>query len=319
MPAISTFQNEARLTQSSGNIVLDRRFAWAKAEADEGAHEAAADILQQIVAEAPIWSAAWFALGVAREKSGDPAGAAAAFQRLTEIDPEGLFGAPLHLARLGAATAPERAPDDYVRGLFDQYAARFDAHLVDALAYRGPALLLEALRRTEADRGGALRFRHFIDLGCGTGLMARALTPHFEQATGVDLAPLMIEEARKSGLYARLEAAELTAFLRVEPAASADLVIAADVFVYMGNLEEVFGETARVLTPDGLFAFSVQAGEGADWRLGDDMRYFHSQAYVRRLAAQTGLAVLTIETASTRQDAGRDVPGLVCVLGSNRG
>ena len=314
IPAISTFKHEAPLTQSSGNLVLDRRYAWAEAEAAEGAHAAAADILEQIVTEAPRWSAAWFALGVAREKAGDTAAATAAFRRLTEIDPQGLFGAPLHLARLGATTAPERAPDDYVRGLFDQYAARFDAHLVDALAYRGPALLLDALRQAEADRGGALRFRHVIDLGCGTGLMARALTPHFEQVTGVDLAPLMIEEARRSGLYARLEAAELTAFLRGEPAASADLVVAADVFVYLGNLEEVFGETARVLTSGGLFAFSVQAGENADWRLGDDMRYFHSQTYLRQLAAQAGFAVLSIDAASTRQDAGRDVPGLICVL-----
>lgn len=300
------------LSQSSGNIIMDRRYAWAKAEADDGAYAVAADIFEQIIADAPQWPAAWFALGVAREKAGDTQGAAVAFQRLAQLDADSLFGASLHLARLGAAATPERAPEGYVRGLFDQYAARFDTHLVGALAYRGPALLLDALRRVAP--GGAFHFSHLIDLGCGTGLMARALSPHFDRATGVDLAPLMIEEARKTALYARLEAAELGAFLRGEPAGSSDIVIAADVFIYFGGLDAVFSETARVIVPGGLFAFSVQTGADQDWVLGKDLRYAHSQAYLRRLAAQTGFTIASIDYLSSRKDAGHDVPGLVCVL-----
>jgi predicted TPR repeat methyltransferase len=302
------------LTQSSGNMVLDRRYAWAKAEADDGAHAVAADIFEQIIADAPEWPAAWFALGVAREKAGDMQGAAVAFQRLAELDGDSLFGASLHLARLGAAAMPGRAPEGYVRGLFDQYAARFDTHLVDELAYRGPALLLDALRRVDTARSGAFHFRHFIDLGCGTGLMARALSPHFDRATGVDLSPLMIGEGRKTGLYTRLETAELAAFLRAEPTDSADLVVAADVFIYLGDLEKAFGETGRVISHGGLFAFSVQTGVDLDWAVGKDLRYAHSQAYLRRLAAETGFAVLSIDDVSSRKDAGLDVPGLVCVL-----
>jgi len=306
------------LAQSSGNLVLDRRYAWAKAEADEGAHAVAADLFEQIIAEAPQWAAAWFALGVAREKAGDREGAAAAFHRLMELDADSLFGAPLHLARLGAAAAPTRAPESYVRGLFDQYAARFETHLVDDLRYCGPALLRDALGKVDAARGRAFHFRRFIDLGCGTGLMARALTPHFDQAAGVDLSPLMIEKARQTGLYARLEAADLAAFLRAEPAASADLIIAADVFIYLGDLEAVFRQTGRVLGQNGLFAFSVQTGHEADrdWVLGQDLRYAHSEAYLRRLATQTGFVMSRLEPAAVRQDAGRDVPGLVCVLTS---
>ncbi|MDF2119995.1 methyltransferase domain-containing protein [Roseiarcaceae bacterium H3SJ34-1] len=304
--------------QSSGNIVLDRRYAWAKAEAEDGAHAAAADILDQIVAEAPRWAAAWFALGVAREKAGDKQGAAVAFQRLAELDAEGLFGALLHLARLGVTATPERAPESYVRGLFDQYAARFEMHLVDELGYCGPALLRDALRRAAGD--GGFQFRNFIDLGCGTGLMARALSPHFDHAAGVDLAPLMIGKARKTGLYARLETGDLAAFLRNESTGSADLVIAADVFIYLGSLDEVFSETARVLGQGGLFAFSVQTGDDSvsvsedGWALGKDLRYAHSENYLRRLAAQTGFDIVLLEAASVRRDAGRDVPGLVCVL-----
>ncbi|MDB5534265.1 MAG: SAM-dependent methyltransferase, partial [Hyphomicrobiales bacterium] len=104
------------------------------------------------------------------------------------------------------------------------------------------------------------------------------------------------------------------AFLRGEPTESADLVIAADVFIYLGDLDKVFGETGRVIGPGGLFAFSVQTGVDQDWVVGKDLRYAHSQAYLRRLAAETGFAVASIDDVSSRKDAGLDVPGLVCVL-----
>ena len=50
----------------------------------------------------------------------------------------------------------------------------------------------------------------------------------------------MIEQARAKNLYDRLVAADLVEFLHGEPAVSADLAVAADVFVYIGDLEPVF-------------------------------------------------------------------------------
>lgn len=299
--------------QSSGNIVLDRRFAWAQAAAQEGAHAAAAEILEQIIAEAPRWPTAWLALAEAREKAGDRPGAVTAFRHLADADPSGLHGAPLHLARLGADQAPARAPDAYVRGLFDAYASRFDAHLTGDLAYR-PQLLTEALRAATAGKRQIFHFPRVIDLGCGTGLMARSLSPHFDDMRGVDLSPLMIEEARRTGLYADLHVGELAAFLQDCPTGSAELVTAADVLVYLGALDITFAETARVLTSGGLFTFSAQHGETQEWLLGQDMRYFHSRAYLTRLAEMAGFQVLSIDVASSRKDAGQDVPGLVVVL-----
>lgn len=300
--------------QSSGNLVLDRRFAWAQAAAHEGAHDAAADILEQIIAEAPRWPAAWLALGEAREKAGDLDGAVVAFRQLAELDTSGLLGGALHLARLGGGAEPERAPDAYVRGLFDTYAARFDAHLTGELAYRAPQLLRDALETACTRRQQIFHFRRAIDLGCGTGLMARSLVPYVDEISGVDLSPLMIEEARRTGLYASLHVGELMAFLQNCPNGSADLIVAADVLVYLGALETTFMEAARVLTSGGLLAFSVQRGEDDDWTLGQDMRYFHSQGYLARLAAETGFTALSIDAGSSRKDAGLDVPGLVAVL-----
>jgi len=124
----------------------------------------------------------------------------------------------------------------------------------------------------------------------------------------------MMGEARHTHLYASLHVGELVAFLQERPAQSAELVIAADVLVYLGALEATFAEAARVLTSGGLFGFSVQQGDAQGWVLGQDMRYFHSRAYLARLGATAGFEVISLDAASSRKDAGHDVPGLVAIL-----
>jgi predicted TPR repeat methyltransferase len=48
--------------------------------------------------------------------------------------------------------------------------------------------------------------------------------------------------------------------------------------------------------------------------LGEDQRYAHGEAYLRRLASASGFAPALLESVSTRQDRGQDVPGLLAVL-----
>ena len=299
---------------SSGDLVADRRHAWATASAAQGDHAAAAELFIQTLELVPDWAPAWFALGDSRHKNCENAGAVEAFSRAAALDPDGALGAELRLAALGAIEAPASPAPAHVRALFDQYAARFDSHLVETLAYRGPELLRAAIERACATRGRACRFERALDLGCGTGLMGKALFPRVDRLVGVDLSPVMIEAARATGRYNRLHAGELGAFLARERDASAGLVLAADVFVYIGDLDGIFARCARVLEPGGLFAFSAQRGAGAPWSLGADLRYAHSADYIRALAARHGFDATSIEEASTRKDAGADVPGLVCVL-----
>ena len=124
----------------------------------------------------------------------------------------------------------------------------------------------------------------------------------------------MLALARKTRLYDRLHEGELLDFVKEQPDRTADLVVAADVFVYLAALDEIFGEVRRVLRRGGFFAFTVQAHEGEGIVLGEDSRYAHGERYLRGLAEQTGFAVALFETVSTRQDRGVDVPGLLAVL-----
>lgn len=293
------------LSASSGDLSADRRYAWGAASLRAGDAAAAAELFEQALEKTPGWAAAWFALGEAREATGARGAADAAYARAIELAPDDPFGAAARRARLSGAT-PARLGETYVRALFEDYAPRFDAHLTQALGYRGPALIRAAVQAR-----GARRFARALDLGCGTGLSGAALADLCDELVGVDLSPAMLARAREKNIFARLEAGEIVAWLAGEPAGGADLAVAADVFVYLGDLASAFAATARALARGGVLAFTVQTFDGEGFALLDDLRYGHSAAHVSGALAAAGFADIAIETASTRQDRGRGVPGLV--------
>ena len=159
----------------------------------------------------------------------------------------------LDLARLGALAPDEAITDGYVRALFDDYAPKFDRHLTKSLAYRGPELIADALRRACSKRLREYRFGLALDLGCGTGLMAQALEGvvrlHRRRRS---LAAHAGEGARRRSSTMPCTRASSSRFSPGAPTAEADLVVAADVFVYMAALDAAFREAHRVLRREGL-------------------------------------------------------------------
>ena len=212
------------------------------------------------------------------------------------------------LASLGEGETPAMLPPEYVRSLFDQYANHFDQHLTEVLGYRTPAYLDAMLRRVApaADLDT-------LDLGCGTGLCAPYLKAYSRSLTGVDLSQQMLDKAAERGLYDQLARADLVAYLDGRHAAW-DLALAADVFVYIGDLGPVFASVWRALRPGGRFCFSVEAGDGADYALRPSNRYAHSQAYLERLAASTGFHILAAEPLEARQENGAPIAALALIL-----
>ncbi len=293
-----------------GDLLAHRRYAYARSAADDGDWRAAAEVLEQALERAPNWAPAWFALAEAREKVGDRVGAAEAFRATLRADPSDAQGAGARLALLGVGEAPKSLPKAYVARLFDDYAPRFDRHLTGGLDYRGPALILDGLDAV----AGARRFARGLDLGCGTGLMGAALRGRVDELVGVDLSPAMIAEARETGCYDALQVGDVVDFLATRERGEFDLVVAADVLAYFGDLGKVVSSAARALAPGGLFAFTVETFDGEGYRLGATMRFAHSSAYVRETAAAAGLRPLALVDASARREAGRDVPGLIGVF-----
>src|SRR6185312_2500834 len=295
--------------------IAGRRFAYARAAAEEGDLGAAGDMFEQALERAPGWAAAAFALGETREKLGDLDAAARAFRISLAADPADAQGAAARLQLIGRGDKLRALPEAYVARMFDQYAPRFDSHVVGKLGYRAPALIAGALEALAPER----RFASALDIGSGAGLMGEALRSRVDRLTGVDLSPAMIAKARERGAYDALVAGGASALLERQPAGAFDLIVAADSLPYIGDLQPLLAAVAAALAPDGLLAFSVELCEGDGFRLEPTMRFAHSRAYVEAAAGAADLRPLLVQSASTRREAGEDAPGLICVFKRTEG
>ena len=287
------------------------------AEAD---HEAAVDLFRQTLELVPRWPAVWFSLAEALEKSGETAQAVDAFKTCLRLSPSDPLGAGIRLERLGwfegfgssrdknAAMTPA-----YVSALFDQYAERFDDHLTRVLEYRGPEIITSALETACAAHHRRFHFAAAFDLGCGTGLMAKAIAGNIGFIDGVDLSPAMVALAKKTNVYRTVFEGDVVSALEhiQQPY---DLIIAADVFVYIGDLAPLLSAAKLALAKSGLFAFTIQSCDGNSFKLGDDLRYHHSATYIGKIAALAGLTITSLEPCITRHDAGKPALGFVVVL-----
>jgi predicted TPR repeat methyltransferase len=201
----------------------------------------------------------------------------------------------------------------YVENLFDQYAGRFDRELVETLGYNAPALLRAALMRVA---GEERHYARVLDLGCGTGLMGEAIHDRADEIAGVDLSARMVEAAKQKNIYARLLIGDLVECIEteIEPF---DLILAADVFVYLPDLRPVLGAAAKKLKPSGLFAFTTETHPGDEVILRDTFRFAHAEPYLRAAAKEAGFDILLLERASTRREKNIPVEGLLAVLRQN--
>ncbi|QCI98818.1 class I SAM-dependent DNA methyltransferase [Agrobacterium larrymoorei] len=301
---------------SSGDVIADRRADYARMLAESGDHAAAAELIEQALELTPQWAAGWFRLGEYSEKAGAAEKAVEAYEKVAELDDEGIFAAPLKLAVLGAAETPEQPSSRYVEGLFDDYADRFETSLVKKLEYSVPEKLA-ALIETVRPEGG--RFGCIVDIGCGTGLLGVEIHDWTERLEGFDISTNMLSKAEEKGIYHHLAQADLSldedaSGLFAEGLAKdrADLVAAADVMMYLGSLEAVMPLVRALLADQGLFAFSVEDADGEEgFVLQPSLRYAHSEAYVRTLLTSFGMEVLQTRKTTIRKDAGKPLSGIL--------
>jgi predicted TPR repeat methyltransferase len=219
------------------------------------------------------------------------------------------------LSTLDNAETPKSAPRDYIAGLFDSFADSFDDTLVSKLEYRTPQLLHKTVL---VEMGPGKTALAVLDLGCGTGLCGPLFRDMARTLTGVDLSEKMLAKADERHVYDNLRQADVTTALQ-ESAGAYDLILAADVFVYIGDLSPVFAATQSALKPGGLFAFSLEAAEEHEsFVLRPTIRYAHSATYIRSLSRQNGLIEHRFEQVELRKEAGEYIRGYMFVLGKPR-
>jgi len=307
-PADALASADAALAAEDGSV--DALLHRATALAQLGQSREALATFQRLIAIDPRHGAGWSGLGTVLREAGRLDDAADAFREALRHGGEDELN-NFYLASVQAGAAPPSPPREYVAGLFDNYADDFDHHLVAQLGYQAHRQLVDRLVATQ---GADARFESALDLGCGTGLCGPLVRPRVAALTGVDLSARMLDKARALGVYDRLAHADIVEFLAASDDRF-DLVLAADVFIYVGELARVFALLERAMAR-GVFCFSVEAldDSAADVRLLPSLRYAHSRPYLVRLATQHGFEVAAIDRAPVREEQGVPIEGLYVVL-----
>jgi len=263
--------------------------------------------LDQAIASEPTLAEAWSQRGSLMRDTGHHQEAARCYQQALAHGGDDAFNR-FYLSSVQGGATPAHPPAMYVESLFDEYANDFQTHLVEQLKYQAHNTLLAPLRAS------AVRFARVLDLGCGTGLCGRLIQGQADAVDGVDLSSAMVAQAQASGAYRRVVHGDLLAFLR-NSTELVDLVMAADVFIYVGALEPVFAAVRARLQPGACFAFSVElSSNGSELTLLPSLRYAHAPAYIDRLAELNGFRVRQSWQAPLREDQHQPVMGLYVLL-----
>ena len=207
----------------------------------------------------------------------------------------------------------DRCPKNYIVALYSTFAARFDDLLVGKLSYDTPRKLRKLVDTTKLPY--SRKWVVGADLGCGTGLSGEAFRDCVETLVGVDLSPEMIERAKTRGCYETLVVGDVTSILGNED--EYDLLFASDVFVYIGDLSDIFKDARKALKMEGVFAFSTEClAETYDhpFKLHTCARFAHKQSYIESLATDMGYRILNIEKTTIRKNGGKDVEGMLFVM-----
>ncbi len=267
----------------------------------------AATAFQKAISLHPGHISALFNLGALELRLGNRNEAAELLERVLELDSHNESARYL-LQGLGRLPAPEAAPVDHVKKVFDDCAEKFEQVLVKRLEYRTPEALYQLVRPY---LGSGL---NILDLGCGTGLGADLYRPHAALLAGMDASERMLRVAERKHVYDRLFCADILSPWDVD-GLSFHLIYSSDVFVYFGRLDAVLAEMHRNVDTEGVVAFSVEMlnSSSQPFRLQENGRFAHSPAYVRDKLATAGFSLLDSAETVLRKEQGEDVQGLLVV------
>jgi len=189
-----------------------------------------------------------------------------------------------------AKTSPE-----YAQNLFNNYALYYDQHMQGALEYGIPqhtGRMIHQLEIHDIDKT--------LDLGCGTGLSGPILREISQHVTGIDIAEKMLAHAKEKAIYDVLVESEVTQFLQTDKT-NYDLILAADVLPYFGDLSSLFKEVANHLTPQGFFIFSTEISNSTPWKLELTARFSHLAEYIAQLCEKNNLHIIEQEKIPARK------------------
>ncbi len=261
----------------------------------------------QAIAFKPDYALAYNNLGNMLQKLNRLEEAKASYMQAIELEPELLSAQHMLSALTGKTTAI--APRDYVEGLFDNYAANFESSLVDKLKYKIPRAIAEMIiKDSKSDLLGSI-----MDLGCGTGLFGMEIEQFCEHLEGIDLSEKMLDEAKKKDIYNKLIKEDILVYLS-NASLNFDYFVSTDVFVYIGDLSDIFKCIKSRNKTSGKLAFSTEDYDGDGFFLERSGRYSHSKKYIESLCKKFNYKLRHFETQDLRKDKNQFIRGGLYIL-----
>jgi len=244
-------------------------------------------------------------------RSGNMQQAEICYRKVLNLRPED-DSAHYMLASL-IGTPLDHAPDSYVRHFFDAYAEGFEKSLVDELGYDTPRQLYACFKKCTNRKEVKNEFEHGLDLGCGTGLSGIAFKKIMNVLDGVDLSANMLLQAAGKNCYTGLHQDNIIHYLQTTPE-TYDFFIATDVFIYVGELGDIFRALRTVARPGAIFCFSTETLDSTGYQLQKTGRFAYSGTYIHNIADITGWKVLTEKRRRLRKERERWIDGDLWVL-----
>lgn len=244
-------------------------------------------------------------------RSGDTQQAEVCYRQVLTLRPEDESAYYMLGSLLG--TPLDHAPDSYVRQFFDAYAEGFEESLVEGLGYDNPRQLYRCFERCSDLPGVKNEYDHGLDLGCGTGLSGVAFKKIVTVFDGVDLSANMLLQAAKKHCYNGLYQDSIIHLLQTTTE-TYDFFLGTDVFIYVGELGNIFTALRAVARPEALFCFSTELLDSTGYKLRTTGRFAYSHEYIHNIAAATGWTVLTEQGTRLRKEREQWIEGDLWIL-----
>ena len=233
--------------------------------------------------------------------------AIASYEEVIKIRPDCLQ--TKHILAFLTGQTTSSAPRAYVETLFDGYASIFDLSLVDMLEYKIPKIIYEVMNRDNAGNS----FGAVLDLGCGTGLTGVELKSNSTYLEGIDLSNEMLGKAREKNVYDKLSHRDISDYLSTEDL-NFDYFISTDVFIYVGELSDIFKLIKSRNRTGGKLVFSTENTDKDGFFLEKTGRYTHSKKYIESLCDKFNYTLSHFETVNLRKDQERYITGDLYLL-----